>query len=313
MQLVYGVPADIENWMKLVTAVRWNFPGLETQEELDEHQATVLRFMSKRQAICVKKENEIIGVMLFSRGHNMICCLAVSPENRRCGVASMLMDEALKNLDRTKEISVSTFRADDEKGPAPRAFYEKYGFVEGALIEEMGYPNQKYILHPVGSQRTTAKVILICGKICSGKSTYAGQIRVCNHAVLLSADEITLALFGQSCGEQHDEYVEKTQNYLFNKSLELIEAGINVILDWGFWMKEEREYARNFYSSRSIEYEFHYIDISDETWRARLRKRNSAIAAGETNAYYIDENVAAKFGALFEEPGRDEIDVWIAQ
>lgn len=153
MQLFYGVPEDIEKWMSLVTQVRWNFPGLETQEKLDEHRATVLRFMGKRQAICVKEESEIAGVMLFSRGHNMICCLAVSLEYRRRGVASMLMDEALNNLDRTKEIAVSTFRADDEKGPAPRALYEKYGFVEDALVEEMDYPNQKYVLHPVGAER----------------------------------------------------------------------------------------------------------------------------------------------------------------
>lgn len=83
----------------------------------------------------------------------MICCLAVSPKYRRRGVASMLMDEALNNLDRTKEISVSTFRADDEKGTAPRALYEKYGFVADELIEEFDYPNQKYVLHPAGSKR----------------------------------------------------------------------------------------------------------------------------------------------------------------
>lgn len=160
MQLFYGVPKDIENWMSLVTRVRWNFPGLETQEKMDEHRATVLRFMGKRQAICVKEGNEIVGVMLFSRGHNMICCLAVSPEYRRCGVASMLMDEALCNLDRTKEISVSTFRADDEKGPAPRALYEKYDFIEDELIEAMDYPNQKYVLHPAGSERKDRQVAI---------------------------------------------------------------------------------------------------------------------------------------------------------
>lgn len=153
MQLFYGVPEDIEKWMRLVTQVRWNFPGLETQEELDGHRATVLKFMDKRQAICAKEGNEIAGVMLFSRGHNMICCLAVFPKYRRCGVASMLMDETLDNLDRAKEISVSTFRADDEKGTAPRALYEKYGFVADALVEEMNYPNQKYVLHPTGAER----------------------------------------------------------------------------------------------------------------------------------------------------------------
>lgn len=153
MQLFYGVPEDIEKWMSLVTQVRWNFPGLETQKKLNEHRATVLKFMGKRQAIGVKDESEIAGVMLFSQGHNMICCLAVAPEYRRRGIASMLMDEALSKLDRTKEISVSTFRADDEKGTAPRALYEKYGFVADELIEEFDYPNQKFVLHPTGAER----------------------------------------------------------------------------------------------------------------------------------------------------------------
>lgn len=155
MQLFYGVPEDIENWMRLVNQISWNFPGLETQEKLDDYKATVLRFMGKRQAIFVKADDEIAGVILFSKGHNMICCLGVSLDYRRRGVASMLMDEALRNLDRTREISVCTFRADDEKGVAPRALYEKYGFIEDALVEALGYPNQKYILRPIGPDRCT--------------------------------------------------------------------------------------------------------------------------------------------------------------
>lgn len=160
MYVEYGIQQDIDLWMALVEEVRWNFPGLETQEKLNEHRATVLKFIDKRQAICVKEGNVIAGVMLFSRGHNMICCLAVSPEYRCCGVSSMLMDEALNNLDMTKEISVSTFRADDEKGTAPRALYEKYGFVADELIEEFDYPNQKYILHPAESERKERQITI---------------------------------------------------------------------------------------------------------------------------------------------------------
>ena len=148
MRLFYVAAEDIEDWMRLVTRVRWNFPGLETQRELDEHRATVLRFMGKRQAICVKQEGRILGVLLFSRGHNMICCLAVAPEYRRRGVATLLMDEAPRNLDRSRDISVSTFREGDEKAPAPRALYQKYGFVPEELVEELGYPCQKFVLHP---------------------------------------------------------------------------------------------------------------------------------------------------------------------
>ncbi len=38
-------------------------------------------------------------------------------------------------------------------GLAPRALYEKYGFVADELIEEFDYPNQKYVLHPAGLER----------------------------------------------------------------------------------------------------------------------------------------------------------------
>ena len=62
-------------------AGQMNFPGLETQEKLDEYQATVLRFMEKRQAICVKEGNEIAGVMLFSRGHKQDVRINENAEN----------------------------------------------------------------------------------------------------------------------------------------------------------------------------------------------------------------------------------------
>lgn len=156
-----------------------------------------------------------------------------------------------------------------------------------------------------------AKVIFVCGKICCGKSTYAERLCSEGKAVLLSVDEIMLALFGLYAGDKHDEYVEKTKRYLLDKSVEIMKAGIDVVLDWGFWKKDERIYVREFYSAKSIEYEFHYIDISDEVWRARLDTRNSAVSAGEANAYIVDDNLAAKFASVFEMPDREEIDVWI--
>lgn len=158
-----------------------------------------------------------------------------------------------------------------------------------------------------------AKVILICGKICSGKSTYAQQLCRQNKAVLLSIDEIMLSVLGPYLGDQHDLYSERTQKYLFDKSLELIEAGIDVVLDWGFWTKEKRESAKAFYEARSIPCELHYIEIGDEVWRERIKMRNDAVSAGEISAYFVDENLAAKVVSRFEVPGREEIDVWIEE
>ena len=85
------------------------------------------------------------------------------------------------------------------------------------------------------------KLILICGKICSGKTTYAKHLLKTYRAVLLSCDEILLALFGQNLGDKHDEMVNRTKQYLLHKSLEILSIGGNVLLDFGFWQKSERE------------------------------------------------------------------------
>ena len=148
MEAVWGDSSLIDSWMQLVRKVSRNFPGLDTEESLDEHKQTVLKFMNKRQALCVRSREKVVGVLLFSRSRNMICCLAVDPEHRKQGLASILLKKALNELDRKKEITVSTFRENDDKGIAPRALYRKFGFQEGKMTEEFGYPNQIFVLYP---------------------------------------------------------------------------------------------------------------------------------------------------------------------
>ena len=158
-----------------------------------------------------------------------------------------------------------------------------------------------------------AKVFLICGRICCGKSVYAERLRLENNAVVLSVDEIMLALFGQDAGAGHDGYTERLQRYLFEKSLEIMAAGTSAILDWGFWTREKRVQARAFYQSRDIPCELHYVDISDAVWRERIEARNRRVASGEMTAYPVDSGLEAKFWSLFEPPGEDEIDVWVRE
>lgn len=128
MEAEYGTLQDIESWMELVQQVRWNFPGLETEAAIEDHRQTVLRFMGEHRALCVKEEDKVIGVLLLSKKHNMICCLGVAPEHRRNGIASTLLEKALLELDRSRDITVTTFRETDEKGIAPRALYKRFGF-----------------------------------------------------------------------------------------------------------------------------------------------------------------------------------------
>jgi hypothetical protein len=72
------------------------------------------------------------------------------------------------------------------------------------------------------------KVILICGKRCSGKKKKEKKIANDINEVILTVDEITLALFGQYIGDKHDEKVKKTEKYLYKKTVELISKYFSV-------------------------------------------------------------------------------------
>lgn len=155
-----------------------------------------------------------------------------------------------------------------------------------------------------------AKVFLICGKICSGKTFYSQKLRRTHRAVLLSCDEIESQIFHHSLGENHDSTAKDIKKYLHRKAVDIVYAGSNVILDWGFWTKEERMQVSAYYRSKGVPYEWHYVDVSDELWTRNILSRNEAVISGKSDDYYVDEGLLRKLLALFESPSHDEMDVW---
>ena len=151
-----------------------------------------------------------------------------------------------------------------------------------------------------------AKVIALCGLICTGKTTYAEKLRKERKAALLSVDEITLAMFPEGAGEMHDTYVERAEKLVFAKAVELAEVGIDSVLDIGLWTRAERDEARNYFAEKGVDFELHYITVPREEWHRRIKKRNAAVKAGECSAYYVDEGLAEKCLGFFEEPRADE-------
>ncbi|SEL05120.1 AAA family ATPase [Ruminococcus albus] len=151
-----------------------------------------------------------------------------------------------------------------------------------------------------------AKVISLCGLICTGKSTYAQKLRKEMKAALLSVDEITLALFHYDVGEMHDTYVERAEKYIYAKAVELTEVGISSVLDIGLWTRAERDEIRAYFAEKGIDFEIHYLTVPGEEWHRRIEKRNADITAGKCRAYYVDSGLAEKCLGLFEPPMADE-------
>lgn len=155
------------------------------------------------------------------------------------------------------------------------------------------------------------KVIAICGKICSGKSYYANILKEKENAVTLSCDELTNIIFNNDLGNKHDEISSRIKQYLMQKAIDIVKTNTNVILDWGFWSKNERTFINQFFNTKNIKCEWHYIDISDETWGKNISQRNKSILDGTNkNDYYLDEGLKNKLSSLWQTPSKEEIDVW---
>ena len=152
-----------------------------------------------------------------------------------------------------------------------------------------------------------AKVIMTCGKICCGKTTYARKLEEELGAVVLSIDEVMLSLFPDGAGEMHDAYALRAEQYLLAISLKILRSGTDVILDWGLWTRTQRDRLREFYRANHFPSEIHYLRIDENEWRRRIRQRNSDRAGSPS--YYVDEGLLEKVGSLFEEPAEDEIDL----
>ena len=157
-------------------------------------------------------------------------------------------------------------------------------------------------------ERKPGKVMMTCGKICGGKTTYARNLKERTGAPILSIDDIMLTLFPEGAGEKHDAFVLRAEKYLLSFSLQLLATGKDVILDWGLWTREQRNRLRTFYRQHGVKTEIHYLRIDREEWERRINARNQL---QKDDAYYVDEGLIRKVEALFEEPSPDEVDFMI--
>jgi len=155
------------------------------------------------------------------------------------------------------------------------------------------------------------KVIVLCGKIASGKTFYANQIKDKENAIILSVDELTFYMFDNRKGEDYTDLTKRAINYFKEKTIDIVNKGVNVILDLGLWSANERKQIKDFFVKKGVNIEVHYIDIDDESWKKNIEKRNKRIDEGNRGMdFYVTETLKEKVLNLWEEPLKEEVDVW---
>ena len=149
---------------------------------------------------------------------------------------------------------------------------------------------------------------LCCGKIACGKSRWAEAFRKEHRAVILSVDGLTIPLADLLAGPVHDRVTAEVREYLLSAAEQILQAGTDVILDWGFWRREERKRVRARFEEQGFPVCLIYFPMTRERWQANIDDRNHRIAGGTYTAYPVDEGLMEKCEALFEVPDEDEID-----
>lgn len=143
------------------------------------------------------------------------------------------------------------------------------------------------------------------GLPCSGKSTLARKLEHEHSALRLTPDEWQIRLFGQDAEapEHHTRHtlIETLQWEVASRALVL---GINVILDYGFWAREEREDFRARAKQLGARSEVHFLDVPEHELLRRLAQRN---AQGSPLAFHIPEEMMRPWIAFFQKPTPDEL------
>ena len=92
-----------------------------------------------------------------------------------------------------------------------------------------------------------SKVIMMCGVCGSGKTTYSKQ-KEKERYIRLSIDEEMWKIYGKKGidypDSQYEELSEKVELTLRERLLKLIKEGQNIVIDFSFWSKENRDFYK---------------------------------------------------------------------
>lgn len=135
-----------------------------------------------------------------------------------------------------------------------------------------------------------ATLHMMVGLPGSGKTTRAMELEQEHKALRLTPDE------------RHT----RIEELMWEVAVKVLKSGVDVILDFGFWTKSERDEFRRKAYSFGADSKIHYMDVpNDVIWR-RLSVRNQL--AGKNAVFYVGEEKFNEWSGLFEIPTKEELE-----
>lgn len=145
-------------------------------------------------------------------------------------------------------------------------------------------------------------LFLTVGLPGTGKTTAARRLKADEHALRLTKDEWATALFGDANPPDASDVFE---GRLIDIGLRTIELGIDVVIDFGLWSRDERSSLRQAAPDRGARADVRYFELDPTEQRRRLDARQAREAQ---STWPMTDDELAGWAARFDVPTPGELD-----
>ncbi len=148
-----------------------------------------------------------------------------------------------------------------------------------------------------------AEAILVTGNVGAGKTTYARQLAKKIGAPVFSVDEWMANLFLEDSPEPVTfewalERTQRVERQVLIECEKLLKLDVPVILDQGFFAKEQRLRVLRHFLERGFVSHLHYLDVPKDVRWMRVEKRNTG--ASDTFQFEVSQEIFEFCETIFE-------------
>lgn len=149
------------------------------------------------------------------------------------------------------------------------------------------------------------KLLFLCGKMASGKSTLARQLAAREHAMLFEQDHWAETLFPNTIVNvaTYLEYSGRINRIVAPIVVDVLRRGISVVMDFPGNTRNQRAWFRSIIDDAGVEHELHFVDTPDDVCKAQLKARSANLAPG--TKWTTDEDFEL-ISSHFRAPADDE-------